>query len=240
MKKFITVAALVAAGTALASAANWEEVELTSTEVQSGSATLEDLGMSGSYAYNEYSWVVSFTLGNISTGNNGAGVFSTNTSAYGGRGLEVLVNTGNGRVNISDTNGNHIGNPNMDGTTSPSYAFDSSVNDDPLTFYFYWDAVNTSAYLYTLQDGSTIWTTTLEDPATYLDSLSYASLDASTAVFNATTTVGQNGSTTLPITGIAVYVSSVSDVPEPSMFGLLAGLGAIGLVATRRRRNRKA
>ncbi|MCD8298253.1 MAG: PEP-CTERM sorting domain-containing protein [Opitutae bacterium] len=30
------------------------------------------------------------------------------------------------------------------------------------------------------------------------------------------------------------------EIPEPSMFGLLAGLGTLGFVATRRRRNRKA
>ncbi len=33
---------------------------------------------------------------------------------------------------------------------------------------------------------------------------------------------------------------SATAIPEPSMFGLFAGLGAIGLVAARRRRNRKA
>ncbi|MCD8298975.1 MAG: autotransporter-associated beta strand repeat-containing protein [Opitutae bacterium] len=35
-------------------------------------------------------------------------------------------------------------------------------------------------------------------------------------------------------------IITISSAPEPSMFGLLAGLGALGLVATRRRRNRKA
>ncbi|MCD8284125.1 MAG: autotransporter-associated beta strand repeat-containing protein [Opitutae bacterium] len=38
----------------------------------------------------------------------------------------------------------------------------------------------------------------------------------------------------------ALSVSATAATPEPSMFGLLAGLGALGFVATRRRRNRKA
>ncbi|MCD8284558.1 MAG: PEP-CTERM sorting domain-containing protein [Opitutae bacterium] len=41
--------------------------------------------------------------------------------------------------------------------------------------------------------------------------------------------IGENGSITL-----------IAAVPEPSMFGILAGLGALGLVVARRRRNRKA
>ncbi len=236
MKKFITVAALVAAGTALASAASWEQVSLDTNYVTTGTSTLEDLGMTGTYNYDEYSWVVSFNLNSITTANNGAGVFVTYATGMPYQGYEVLVNTGNGRVNIADSNGTHIGEPNMNGTES---AFDSSVNDDPLTFYLYWNAQSESLYLYTVQSGDLIWTTTIEDAAG-TESLTYATLDASEATFRATTTIGANEATTLPITGIAVYVSSVSDVPEPSMFGLLAGLGAIGLVATRRRRNRKA
>ncbi len=35
-------------------------------------------------------------------------------------------------------------------------------------------------------------------------------------------------------------IITISSAPEPSMFGLLAGLGALGFVAARRRRNRKA
>ncbi|MCD8284322.1 MAG: hypothetical protein LUD52_06340 [Opitutae bacterium] len=35
-------------------------------------------------------------------------------------------------------------------------------------------------------------------------------------------------------------IITIATAPEPSMFGLLAGLGALGLVAARRRRNRKA
>ncbi|MCD8299102.1 MAG: PEP-CTERM sorting domain-containing protein [Opitutae bacterium] len=43
--------------------------------------------------------------------------------------------------------------------------------------------------------------------------------------------------TTITVSNIT---SSYNNVPEPSMFGLLAGLGALGFVAARRRRNRKA
>ncbi len=44
------------------------------------------------------------------------------------------------------------------------------------------------------------------------------------------------GYTVVDVSSGVIWVTT----PEPSMFGLLAGLGALGLVATRRRRNRKA
>ena len=67
-------------------------------------------------------------------------------------------------------------------------------------------------------------------------SLSFAS-DASYAaygvIFNAKEAEGSNGGVAVSIDNVQV---SYSAIPEPSAFGLLAGLGARALVASRRRR----
>ena len=67
-------------------------------------------------------------------------------------------------------------------------------------------------------------------------SLSFAS-DASYAaygvIFNAKEAEGSNGGVAVSIDNVQV---SYSAIPEPSAFGLLAGLGALALVASRRRR----
>ena len=67
-------------------------------------------------------------------------------------------------------------------------------------------------------------------------SLSFAS-DASYAaygvIFNANEAGGSNGGVAVSIDNVQV---SYSAIPEPSAFGLLAGLGALALVASRRRR----
>ena len=70
----------------------------------------------------------------------------------------------------------------------------------------------------------------------YNVSLSFAS-DASYAaygvIFNANEASGNNGGVAVSIDNVRV---SYSAIPEPSAFGLLAGLGALALVASRRRR----
>ena len=67
-------------------------------------------------------------------------------------------------------------------------------------------------------------------------SLSFAS-DVSYAaygvIFNAREAGGSNGGVAVSIDNVQV---SYSAIPEPSAFGLLAGLGALALVASRRRR----
>ena len=67
-------------------------------------------------------------------------------------------------------------------------------------------------------------------------SLSFAT-DASYAaygvIFNADEAGGNNGGVAVSIDNVQV---SYSAIPEPSAFGLLAGLGALALVASRRRR----
>ncbi len=229
MKKFITVAALVAAGTALASAgtdtSNWTQVFSYEGTISTGTASLSSLGMTGSYNYASYSWCVSFTL-DTSSKNSGCPVFST--SAEGDYGLEALINTTSGYLNIASTDGVHRSYPNTAGSggDSSEAVFDTTATSLDVSLTWYADTEQM-----VLSTGSYDTTFDMSGGSSFIQ---YASLTGD-SYFTAT---GVSGTT--PISNIKVTVNSTSDVPEPSMFGLLAGLGAIGLVATRRRRNRKA
>ncbi|MCD8284563.1 MAG: PEP-CTERM sorting domain-containing protein [Opitutae bacterium] len=70
--------------------------------------------------------------------------------------------------------------------------------------------------------------------------IQYASLTTTGSLLTHSGDEQEGDSFRTPISNIAISVRSESNVPEPSMFGVFAGLGALGLVATRRRRNRKA
>ena len=54
--------------------------------------------------------------------------------------------------------------------------------------------------------------------------------------FTLSFTGAQSGSSSIPTFDIGLI--AISAVPEPSAFGLLAGLGSVALVASRRRRRR--
>ncbi|MCD8298209.1 MAG: PEP-CTERM sorting domain-containing protein [Opitutae bacterium] len=223
MKKFITVAALVAAGTALASAATWTTIDLSTTSVESGSATLSDLGMTGTYSYDQYSWTVSFTLDVNSGVSGGQRLFATDTSNNDG--LAVLVNPEGGIFNLSNYNSVHLGDLNNSSLTT--YTSDDKTYAD---FTMSWDSVSE---VMSVTNGSTTTSLDLSAEGSNRDTyLTYASLTGSS------TFLSNDGNT--PISNISISVCATSDIPEPSMFGVLAGLGALGLVAARRRRNRKA
>ncbi len=92
----------------------------------------------------------------------------------------------------------------------------------------------------TLASGSTVTLVIsdelLESIINYGGSVSFNLFDENLGVSGITITaagcdieLGSGGSITI-----------IAAVPEPSMFGILAGLGALGLVVARRRRNRKA
>ncbi len=101
------------------------------------------------------------------------------------------------------------------------------------------DSVYFSAY-YVASDNTTVTqlgsTQTGESVSYYVDGLSYTDGTLLLLWGNGVHESG-SGSTVVTVSNIT---SSYNNVPEPSMFGLLAGLGALGFVAARRRRNRKA
>ncbi len=234
IKKIITSAALIAAGTALASADTGWTTVIENASVDSGRNTLSELGLTQSYDYDEYSWRVSFTLSGISTTENG-GLNTFTTGAYdASEGFAILTNTENGVINIANMNGVHLGDPNSNANAT---VFDPDGGSLDITLS--WDALSYTMTLTVSQDEmdsayTTTWTPSTEDQYgnTHEDYYVYANLTEDSTFL----THSFDGEAT-PISNINV---SVREVPEPSMFGLLAGLGAIGLVATRRRRNRKA
>ncbi|MCD8283939.1 MAG: PEP-CTERM sorting domain-containing protein [Opitutae bacterium] len=221
IKKIITSAALIAAGTALASA----ETVLSASTASAGD-TLGDLGLTETYDSASYDWCVSFTI-DTSTKFEGTRVYVLDSSVADNStdaGLEILVNAKGGYLNIANSNNVHLGTPDS-GSGISDAVFDT--DSDTLDLSLSWSATAQVLTLSTTTttDGSTYSTElALYDGATHSEFLQYAILST--------------GSTfRVAATNITV---EVSEVPEPSMFGLLAGLGAIGLVAARRRRNRKA
>ncbi len=227
-KKTITSAALVAAATALAGAyttpdtSSWTSVSLDRDYVSDTATSLSSLGMTETYDSASYSWCVSFTvLVTDTTNTNGQEIAYTASN-----GVYVLVNMSNGRFNLATSSSTHISDP--DNPTFTPYDADDPSTSTTQDFMLLWDS--TEGVLSLTNNGTTV---TFGPTSTDHSNLfNYVDL---TGDF----TFRPNSGAT-EISNISISVCETPDVPEPSMFGLLAGLGAIGLVATRRRRNRKA
>ena len=291
MKKYITIAALLAAGTALSGAAvqtatwtgtagtytveqasaasNWNNQTLTwnssrdplaYTFACGGSVTIGGDGDSwqGMYTSDGGSWTVS--------NNTNVTIFGENNRTWTGditvaAGSSLTIN--NSSLQLKD------GTYNIDGALTIGWdiKFDSAAG---LQTFALGSAgtLTTNSRLYT--DGHQIkftGTVDLGSGSTYV--LSQRTLfDGNSQINGDTTAVADitelfNDSITAEFTGLSTYDNSldadaltaadagkyflstdgtdivlnyVSAIPEPSAFGLLAGLGALALVASRRRR----
>ena len=233
MKKYITLAALLAAGTAYANAeestlpllslemiSSWETIALTSP---SGAHTAGNSGFTWAGGENlEESWKLSFDWSVSSTALDRTGpfeLFGTNgqNAAYG-----IVIQYKDGGLYIVDRDYNngipttaticHIDNVDLSSTAQKvTIAYLESNDAEKYSSTFVLQVGNEIAYGESPSDGTVF-------------------------VNNGVTRIWANGNPNGKDLFSNITLSSASAVPEPSAFGMIAGLGALALVASRRRR----
>ena len=256
MKTYLSIAALLAAGTLVSNAALTGTVlELSSFAESSGSftsgaTTLTRVGDKGTVSVSNGNLVfdggiLSLTLGEalsssigytikvevsgLTTSGNGAPVAYVDTdttweSSVGFGALSPSNNTSQFRIYSNGSSDN-----NTDGTFSGAY-----------TGTLYFCVSGTTATLI----------------ASNADGTSYSQVETRTNIASGATgptviTLGgwansTNGAAAFTLSSLGVYTGTTTAdelnaaLPEPSAFGLLAGLGALALVASRRRRTKRA
>lgn len=262
MKNIIPITTLLVAGTALANAAvvTWSELDGSASATASGDSVqswdVSTTGLTWTGTRNTNNTVVSSTPESVIfsidfsqiSSSLSYNLFSIKDGSYNG--LSAIAIKG-GNINFFTWNGN-------DATTTQTLSLsDSSIlGSDILTFVFSRDAsVKTSLSIYT--GTSTVAAATLDGRTNFgfvginwsqlnfggkladyfqnVDSVMPTNVDASPfTLLGAGYTLGSVATEA----DLQSYYAAA--LPEPSAFGLLAGIGALALVAARRRRSKKA
>lgn len=247
MKTLITTAALIAAGTAFANAA--ETISLITgtnvgTRIWNTASTLGGGTSSSHSAVNAVSVYSVLNSQTTQTWISGYGQKSTNEPS------ETSYPVWSAKPSESDGaySFTYLGRSTMQGSyvtwivsVSDLLSENGYDSTDSLTnFSISFDASGATAYSYFsawyIADGGTTATSLIsETPMSSSNSFSSSETlsgnDKIVLLFNS-----QSKGSTTTISNLSATATVVSTIPEPSAFGLLAGIGALVLVASRRRR----
>lgn len=273
MKKYLSIAALLAAGAAFANAASVTYGE--GTEVSAGDQDIYMLSGENPYKSVKISSAEGDSAFNVSIGTWDAEGTVDGMSVNSSSSDPVFITLRNGTLSGEIDTSRSTGKVNIDlqmGYTSTEVSLTtriaagtSFVLSSKTTLEFNDMSSGTGALVWNLSEGdvanqnvliSGSGTVTFSENVTIvLNFESKAALDAvvnNNASFQlfgegVTATGLSNASWTVQVAGketgrtLSVNENGVATVvPEPSAFGLLAGLGALALVASRRRRTKRA
>ena len=226
MKNIITIATLLVAGTAFANAetptVDWTELTLTSP---SGTLNTGNSGFAWSDQSSLENWKLEFTLntGDGKTIGVNDRIFSTK-SVVSGREQSTkwqLYFSATDKLNFGYNGGN--GAPETSSLTESSGL--SYTSGDKVTLQFVKSSETSGTF--TLMVGNASST------AVVSNNISDAVFTPKPSTGTDYTRIWTNGGKST-FSNIKLYSGAV--IPEPSAFGLLAGLGALALVGARRRR----
>lgn len=243
MKKYITLAALFAAGAAFANAVSLEEATIsmggnTGYNTQGNNftvaltldvtelRTLLEKGQTPAWGTD----IINYTCNGTATGvtvNGGSSSGAINTSglyARWGDGTAWNNVQWQGDFNLSDVNGNAEGT-GWDSVSSAGlvYSFGATAGT-AVSFTLYDNVGNTIVNSYVLAGN-------LKSQSAGAAALTFGDSVATSYYFDS-----YMGSNETDMKALSKLAATTAPIPEPSAFGLLAGLGALALVGSRRRR----
>ena len=269
MKKYITIATLLAAGNAFAGTdaallVQWDSFE-EGVSPQYGTGTIYNAGSysdgilsvgskatPGERTYIELKDAISFSEGfsiainiqNLSSNNNKVVAGMTGNGITGASG-DNAVGFGSGWLSSkyiwSVLNGgsfNAAPNDSTDVTGTTASAITPSVGENSSAqLIFTFDGTNLKLYV----SGELV-----RSDAGFHGSAAEDASFRKLVLGGYATATAESGSTSFDVTKLAIYKGALSEsqiaaggfIPEPSTFGMLAGLGALALVASRRRRRK--
>ena len=245
MKNLITITALLAAGAIAANAettlnpgANysslqWNQLNLTTPSGGTLSQKNSGFNWDGEQGNLDASWSLLFTLSSTDTSGKKS-VFSTNTSAgIAAAGLVLGLDLDSGTKTVGlykdSVSGNNLG--------SVTFSVGQNVM---LTFLKYDDATKQSKQkagkfvLSTYDDSGSLQQNTDFEVDQNQSSLTFLKSSGQDPSANTSRLWTNSGKETFS----NIKLAYGSAIPEPSAFGLLAGLGALALVGARRRRSK--